>query len=89
MELDDALRPLTCLETGTGGEWGGEEVMMAVEARGCGEEGGWDVTKGGEDEKTGSGLHKVIISDILASHKFLELWVRKMTTAPLRGPLGE
>ena len=38
-----------------------------VRGGGYGEEGGYNVTMGGEREKTGSGLHKVIISDILAS----------------------
>ncbi len=61
--------------------------MTMVEVRGCGEEG--KGANGGDGGKTGSGLQRVIISDILASQRLLELCVRNIMTAPLRGPLGE
>jgi len=88
IELDNVLRPLMCLEAG--GTWEREEeVVIAMEARGCGEEGWWSDSKGEEGGEVVSGLHRAITSHSLFSHKLLELWVRKMMTAPLRGPLGE
>lgn len=43
----------------------------------------------GEEGKMGSGVQAEILSEMFESHRLFELCVRKIITAPFRGPFGE